>query len=78
MWSGFYGSGRSRPWATHRHHHSRHTGPAAGLFTFPNPVNEVSARLVAAGVVVMCVLTIALDWQWATVVIAYGVRGPWC
>ena len=31
------------------------------LFSFPNPVNEVSARLVAAGVVVMCVLTIALD-----------------
>ncbi len=42
------------------------------LFSFPNPVNEVSARLVAAGVVVMCVLTIALDLKWATVVIAYG------
>ena len=42
------------------------------LFSFPNPVNEVSARLVAAGVVLMCVLTIALDLRWATVVIAYG------
>jgi hypothetical protein len=42
------------------------------LFAFPNPVNEVSARLVAAGVVVICVLTIALGWQWATVIIAYG------
>ena len=42
------------------------------LFSFPNPVNEVSARLVAAGVVVMCVLTIAFDLEWATVVIAYG------
>ena len=42
------------------------------IFSFPNPVNEVSARLVAAGVVVMCVLTIALDLRWATVVIAYG------
>ena len=42
------------------------------LFSFPNPVNEVSARLVAAGVVVMCVLTIAFDLKWATVVIAYG------
>jgi hypothetical protein len=42
------------------------------LFSFPNPVNEVSARLVAAGVVVMCVLTISLDWRWATAVIAYG------
>ena len=42
------------------------------LFSFPNPVNEVSARLVAAGVVLMCVLTIALDLRWATIVIAYG------
>ena len=47
-------------------------GRLRALFSFPNPVNEVSARLVAAGVVVMCVLTIALDWHWATVVIAYG------
>src|SRR5271156_1796349 len=45
---------------------------ARALFSFPNPVNEVSARLVAAGVVVMCVLTIALDLRWATIVIAYG------
>ena len=45
---------------------------ARALFSFPNPVNEVSARLVAAGVVLMCVLTIALDLRWATVVIAYG------
>ncbi len=42
------------------------------IFTFPDPVNEVSARLVAAGVVVMCALTIAFGLRWATVVIAYG------
>jgi len=42
------------------------------LFSFPNPVNEVSARLVAAGVVVMAVLTIIFDLEWMTVVIAYG------
>jgi len=42
------------------------------LFSFPNPVNEVSARLVAGGVVIMSVLTIALNLKWATVVIAYG------
>ena len=42
------------------------------LFTFPNPVNEVSARLVAAGVVLMCALTIAFDLRWATILIAYG------
>jgi hypothetical protein len=42
------------------------------IFSFPDPVNEVSARLVAAGVVVMCALAISLGWRWATVVIAYG------
>jgi Domain of unknown function (DUF4395) len=42
------------------------------LFAFPNPVNEVSARLVAAGVVAMVALTIAFDLRWATAVIAYG------
>jgi Domain of unknown function (DUF4395) len=42
------------------------------LFSFPNPVNEVSARLVAAGVVLMCALAIALDAPWATLLIAYG------
>ena len=42
------------------------------LFSFPNPVNEVSARLVAAGVVVMSVVTIAFDLPWLTAVIAYG------
>ena len=43
-----------------------------GLFSFPDPVNEVSARLVAAGVVVMSAAAIALDLEWLTVVIAYG------
>jgi hypothetical protein len=42
------------------------------IFTFPNPVNEVSARLVAGGVVVIAVLTITLNLKWATAVLAYG------
>lgn len=42
------------------------------LFTFPHPVNEVSARLVAAGVVLLCLSAIAFDQPWMTVVIAYG------
>jgi hypothetical protein len=42
------------------------------LLSFPDPVNEVSARLVAAGVVVMCLLSIGVSLQWATAVIAYG------
>jgi hypothetical protein len=42
------------------------------FFSFPHPVNEVSARLVAAGVVVMAAVTIAFDQPWLTAVIAYG------
>jgi hypothetical protein len=42
------------------------------MFSFPNPVNEVSARLVAAGVLLMCLAAIALDQPWLTLVIAYG------
>ncbi|HET6954449.1 MAG TPA: DUF4395 domain-containing protein [Acidimicrobiales bacterium] len=44
----------------------------ARIFSFPNPVNEVSARVVAAGVVVTAGLTIALDVRWLTLVLAYG------
>lgn len=42
------------------------------LFSFPNPVNEVSARLVAAGVVTMAVAAIAFDARWVTILLAYG------
>jgi len=42
------------------------------LFSFPDPVNEVSARLVAAGVVLMAVATLATDEPWILVPIAYG------
>jgi hypothetical protein len=42
------------------------------LFAFPNPVNEVSARLVAGGVVLMGLVTIIFDVKWLTVVLAYG------
>ena len=42
------------------------------FFSFPNPVNEVSARLVAAGVVTMAVTAIALHQPWITLVLAYG------
>lgn len=42
------------------------------LFSFPNPVNEVSARLVATGVVLLATVTIAFDVRWLTVALAYG------
>lgn len=42
------------------------------LLSFPDPVNEVSARLVAGGVVLMGLATIVFDQPWLTIVIAYG------
>jgi len=42
------------------------------LFVFPDPVNEVSARAVAAGVVVLCLIAIISGQAWLTAVIAYG------
>jgi hypothetical protein len=45
---------------------------ATSLFSFPNPVNEVSARLVASGVVAMGLATIAFGLRWLTLVLAYG------
>ena len=44
----------------------------AKLFSFPDPVNEVSARLVAGGVLLMALATIAFDAPWLLLVIAYG------
>ena len=42
------------------------------LFSFPNPVNEVSARLVAGGVVILCALTLLLDQPLLLIPLAYG------
>jgi Domain of unknown function (DUF4395) len=48
------------------------TTKARSIFSFPNPVNEKAARVVAGGVVAMCVSSIALDEPWLLVVLAYG------
>ena len=48
------------------------TSSRSGLFSFPDPVNEVSARLVATGVVIMAVAAIAFDQPWLLVPITYG------
>jgi hypothetical protein len=42
------------------------------LFAFPDPVNEASARLVAGGVVLLALVTIATGWAPLYVVLAYG------
>jgi hypothetical protein len=44
----------------------------SGLFSFPDPVNEVSARLVAGGVVLLALAAIVSGEAWLTAVIAYG------
>jgi uncharacterized protein DUF4395 len=49
-----------------------HAGWASRLFSFPNPVNEISARLVAGGVVLLSIAAIASGQAWLTAVIAYG------
>lgn len=43
-----------------------------GFFSFPNPVNEVAARTVATGVVVMGLCVAALGWGWVLVPLTYG------
>src|SRR3954447_21970704 len=43
----------------------------SGIIGFPDSVNEVSARLVAAGVVIIAVAAIGLNWRWLTVGLAY-------
>jgi len=43
-----------------------------GLLSFPNPVNETSARLVAGSVAVLAVLTVAFQQGWLLPVLAYG------
>ena len=42
------------------------------LFSFPNPVNDVSARTVATGVVIMAVLVAGLGWGWVLIPLTYG------
>lgn len=39
---------------------------------FPNPVNEVSARLVATGVVLMATVTVLFDAKWILPILFYG------
>ncbi len=43
-----------------------------GLFDFPNPVNETSARVVATGVVAMAGSAVVLDQPWLMVPLTYG------
>jgi hypothetical protein len=42
------------------------------LLTFPNPVNERAARVVAGGVFVLAITTLATGAYWLAAVLAYG------
>jgi hypothetical protein len=42
------------------------------LLSFPNPVNEKAARVVAGVVAILAAVTLATGWQWLLVVLAYG------
>ena len=44
----------------------------ANFFSFPNPVNDVAARTVAAGVIVMASVALATHQLWLTIPLAYG------
>jgi hypothetical protein len=48
------------------------TPTEARFFSFPDPVNEVSARLVASGVVAMAAPAVAFDEPWLLIPITYG------
>ncbi len=42
------------------------------LLSFPNPVNELAARTVAAGVAVLAALALVTGWRWLLVLLAVG------
>ncbi len=44
----------------------------AKLLSFPNPVNEKAARVVAGGVFVLSIVTLATGAYWLAAVLAYG------
>lgn len=42
------------------------------LFSFPNPLNEKAARVVAGVVCLLAIVTLATGWYWLLAVLAYG------
>jgi Domain of unknown function (DUF4395) len=42
------------------------------LFSFPNPVNEKAARVVAGVVLVTVLIVLATTWYWLLIPLAYG------
>lgn len=46
--------------------------PRSSFFSFPNPVNDVAARTVATGAVLMALAVAVLGWGWVLVPLTYG------
>ena len=44
----------------------------SGVLSFPNPVNEKAARVVAGGVLTLSLLILLTGWWWLLVPLAYG------
>ncbi|MGH7691300.1 MAG: DUF4395 domain-containing protein [Candidatus Dormibacteria bacterium] len=47
-------------------------GRPNALISFPNPVNEVASRTVAAGVALVILLSLVLQIPWMSAILAYG------
>ncbi|MCX6525786.1 MAG: DUF4395 domain-containing protein, partial [Actinobacteria bacterium] len=45
---------------------------SSSFFSFPNPVNDVAARTVATGVVLMGLAAAGLGWGWILIPLTYG------
>ena len=45
---------------------------SSSFFSFPNPVNDVAARTVATGAVLMALAVAVLGWGWVLVPLTYG------
>ena len=60
------------PELSDRDYRSKLAGMSSRLFSFPNPVNETSARLVAAGVVAQAVAFLAFHQWWLLVPLTFG------
>jgi hypothetical protein len=45
---------------------------SSSFFSFPNPVNDVAARTVATGAVLMALVVAVLGWGWVLVPLTYG------
>jgi hypothetical protein len=50
----------------------RPKSPMRDLFSFPNPVNDKAARVVAGTVLATVVVTLATSWYWLLIPLVYG------